>query len=511
MKKLLTLLVATAMLLVALAPTAALADDSPVVLTIERSEHASFTYNLDQPVIDELEARLGIKIELQAYPSADYKTKMNIQLATDDLPDIALWSYTSFAEYVSEGLFLNLSEHMDQLPNYAATLEKYSNLTNAFYIDGNLYWFIMTAENAPAYGNFPMVRQDVLEAIGWDRTPDNFEELYEMLKAIKAYDPSCIPMVTRGVDVLWRMGYSFGTYNGVYFEPDEGRYLYGPLTDRYRKFMEYLNRLYTEGLLDPDFASSNKSLWMEALTSGKSYFLFENGSFATDINLVTTASNPAAKFIPMKTMENYFGSRRAMFFEGSGVISPFRNDVWVISSHLSGEKLNAALRFMDYLYSEEGARLCSYGVEGVNYTAEADGDIRFDRDKIDWYLANANDPYREFCNEIGIGCLAVAGRFYDDAWYEFMDQDSKDMYAFWLADEHITPYSYTLCLSTEETAAIVDAKTACDTLVSTESLKFIMGARPLSEFGDFVEELKALGALDVEAVYNEAYQASIDR
>ncbi len=509
MKKILTLLMVTAMLLGATVPTIALADSEPVVLTIERTEHASFTYNLDQPVIDELEARLGVKIELQTYPSADYKTKMNIQLATDDLPDIAFWTYTSLADYAADGLFLNLSDYMDQLPNYAATLEKYANLANAFYIDGNLYWFIMTAENAPDYGNFPMVRQDVLRDIGWERMPDNYEELYEMLRAIKEYDPGCIPMVTRGVDVLWRMGYAFGTYNGIYFEPDEGRYLYGPLTDRYQKFLEYLNRLYTEGLLDPDFAASNKSLWMEALTSGKSYFFFENGSFATDINLVTTAANPEAKFVPMTTLENYFGTRRAMFFEGSGVISPFRNDVWVISSRLSGEKLQAALNLMDYLYSEEGARLCSYGIEGVNYTTSEDGSIQFDQEKIDWYLANANDPYREFCNEIGIGCLAVAGRFYDDAWYEFMDQDSRDMYAFWLADGNISPYSYTLCLSAEQTASIVDAKTACDTLVSTESLKFIMGARPLSEYDDFVEELKALGAETVEDVYNNAYQASI--
>lgn len=509
MKKSLSLLISAMILLCAMAPMAAIAESDPVVLTMVRTEHASFTYNLDQPVLDELEKRLGIKIELQAYPAADYNTKMNIQLATDDLPDIAFWTYSQFADYASEGLFLNLSDYMDRLPNYAATLEKYSSLKNAFYIDGNLYWFIMTAENAPDYGNFPMVRQDILKAIGWDHTPDNYEELYEMLKAIKEYDPNCIPMVTRGVDVLWRMGYAFGTYNGIYFEPDEGRYVYGPLTERYEKFMEYLNRLYNEGLLDPDFASSNKSLWMEALTSGKSYFLFENGSFATDINLVTAASNPEAKFIPMKTLENYFGSRRAMFFEGSGVISPFRNDVWVISSHLSDEKLDAALKLMDYLYSEEGAKLCSYGIEGENYTVAGDGGIQFDQDKIKWYLSNANDPYREYCNEIGIGCLAVAGRFYDDAWYEFMDQDSKDMYAFWLADENIKPYSYTLCLSADQTASIVDAKTACDTLVSTESLKFILGTRPLSEYGDFVEELKALGAENIENVYKEAYQASL--
>lgn len=258
MKKFLSLLLVTLMLLTA-APMMAIAEE-PVTLTIQRSEHASFTYSMNQPVIAALEERLGINIEIQAFSGSDYTTKLNLQLATDDLPDITCSTYTNLASYVPEELFLNFSDYMDQLPNYAATLDRYPDLVNAFKVDGDMYWFIMTAENAPAYGNFPMVRKDVLEAIGWDKTPDNFEELYEMLKAIKEYDPNCIPMVTRGTDVLWRMGYSFGTYNGIYYEPDADAYQYGPIYDRYKTFLEYLNRLYTEGLLDPDFASSNKHL-----------------------------------------------------------------------------------------------------------------------------------------------------------------------------------------------------------------------------------------------------------
>ena len=507
MKKLVSLLLCVIMVMALMSISASA--EEPITLTIERSEHASFTYSLEQPVIKELEKRLGIKLEIHAYPSSDFNTKLKIQLGTDDLPDIVCNTYSKLVDYVSEDMYVNLSEHMDQLPNYAATLEKYADLVPAFKVDGDLYWFIMTAENAPDYGNFPMVREDILKAIGWYHTPDSFEELYEMLKAIKAYDPDCIPMVTRGTDVFWRMGYSFGTYNGIYYEPDFDAYQYGPLYDRYKTFLTYLNRLYSEDLLDPDFSSSNKAIWMEHLTSGKSYFFFENGSFATDINLVTTAANPEAKFVPMTTLANYFGSRRAQFFEGSGVISPFRNDVWVISSSLKGKKLETALKFMDYLYSEEGARLCSYGIEGVNYTVADDNSIVFDQEKIDWYLANANDPYREFCNEIGIGCLAVAGRFYDDAWYKFMDQDSRDMYAFWLADKNILPYTYTLCLSAEDTAAIADIKTACDTLVATETLKFVTGVRPLEEFDDFVAELKKLGAEKIEEIYQKAYLNSL--
>ena len=212
MKKLVSLLLCVIMVMALMSISASA--EEPITLTIERSEHASFTYSLEQPVIKELEKRLGIKLEIHAYPSSDFNTKLKIQLGTDDLPDIVCNTYSKLVDYVSEDMYVNLSEHMDQLPNYAATLEKYADLVPAFKVDGDLYWFIMTAEDAEAYGNTPLIRQDVVKAIGRE-LPTSFDELYETLKSIKAYDPDSIPFVTRGTDVLWRMGYSYGTYNGM--------------------------------------------------------------------------------------------------------------------------------------------------------------------------------------------------------------------------------------------------------------------------------------------------------
>ena len=505
MKRKVSLLLAL-VLLSALVPPAMAAEEEPVTLTIMRSEHASFSYSMDQPVIRELEKRLGVKIDLKIYPASDYNTKLSMLLATNDLPDIVFSTYTKLSDYVQEGMFVNLSQRWDELPNYAATIGRFTSLANAFKVDGSLYWFIMTAEDAEAYGNTPLYRKDALEAIGWDKAPESFDELYEMLKAIKAWDPQSIPFVTRGQDVLWRMGYSYGTYNGVYFEPDEGRYAYGPLYDRYKSFLGYMNKLYTEGLLDPDFATANKTTWMENLTGGKSYFFFDNGSFTTDINAVTAAQNPEAKFVPMTTLSNPFGTRRNQFFEGVGYISPFRNDVWAVNSE--SEHVDAALKFMDYLYSEEGAMLCSYGIEGEHYTLDGQGRVQLMKDQVDYYKQNANDPYREYKNSLGTGALAVSGRFYETRKW-FLDDDSNAMYDFWLNDPYMSPYTYTLCLSAGQSEAVVDKKTACDTYVESESLKFIMGIRSLDDFGSFQEELIRMGAEDVEAVYNEAYQDSL--
>ena len=88
-------------------------------------------------------------IQLEAYPGADYNTKLKLQLGTNDLPDIVFSTYTNLADYVPQDMFVNLSEHMDKLPNYKATLEKYWELANAFRVDGDMYWFIMTVEYAP--------------------------------------------------------------------------------------------------------------------------------------------------------------------------------------------------------------------------------------------------------------------------------------------------------------------------------------------------------------------------
>ena len=88
MKRTLSLLLALALTL-ALLPTALASADEPVTLTIMRSEHASFTYSMSQPVIEELEKRLGIHIQLQIYPASDYNTKLSVLLGSNDLPDIA--------------------------------------------------------------------------------------------------------------------------------------------------------------------------------------------------------------------------------------------------------------------------------------------------------------------------------------------------------------------------------------------------------------------------------------
>ena len=102
MKKLVSLLLCVIMVMTLMSISASA--EEPITLTIERSEHASFTYSLEQPVIKELEKRLGIKLEIHAYPSSDFNTKLKIQLGTDDLPDIVCNTYSKLVDYVSEEL-----------------------------------------------------------------------------------------------------------------------------------------------------------------------------------------------------------------------------------------------------------------------------------------------------------------------------------------------------------------------------------------------------------------------
>ena len=127
MKKLVSLLLCVIMVMALMSISASA--EEPITLTIERSEHASFTYSLEQPVIKELEKRLGIKLEIHAYPSSDFNTKLKIQLGTDDLPDIVCNTYSKLVDYVSEDMYVNLSEHMDQLQQVSDYLLEHETMS----------------------------------------------------------------------------------------------------------------------------------------------------------------------------------------------------------------------------------------------------------------------------------------------------------------------------------------------------------------------------------------------
>ena len=65
-------------------------------------------------------------------------------------------------------------------------------------------------------------------------------------------------------------------------------------------------------------------------------------------------------------------------------------------------------------------------------------------------------------------------------------------------------------LTEEEATRANDLKTALDTYVSSETAKFIVGERPLSELDGFFDQLRKLNVEEYINIYRTAYQQYMD-
>lgn len=481
---------------------AATTGDTGEPLTFMVSEHSSITYNEDSAVLNALVERTGVEFEVLVIPSSDYSVKQNAMLASNDLPDILKIDFTSVQAYAGDGLFVNLSDREEDLPNYFAMVEEVRDSLKFFTIEGDYYHFARTSKANPAYLSAPMIREDMVAEVGME-IPESFDELYEVLKAFKRHDPDSIPWSTRGDTFVSRAGYSFGSGNGVYFDEsvEGGKYLYAPLHEPYGDFLAYLNKLYAEGLIDPDYNVATSAQWQENMSSGKSYFYYDNTTFATNFNKVLVQDDPAARFVPVLTLKNHYGQRRSEYYPGVGTNSPTRDGFSVSSDSAN---IGGALILMDYMYSEEGSDLTSWGVEGEHYSVDSSGQKAVAPSLVQEF-SDEGDPWRAYQAFLGTGTLAICPYYDNYSSFAFLEPDEIEMYEFWTNDPYSRNFQYLPTLSSEESERLVPLLSSLNTIVTTESSKFVLGLRPLSQLDDFRNDLLDAGGAEVEEIYAAAY------
>src|SRR5690625_1745380 len=318
-------------------PTSGENDNLNETLTLEvmRSEHPNQPLDNESPVIEEILNKTGVKIVLNPVPGSDYEDRKNIALGTNNIPDVLSIQQNDVNNHASTGIFLSITEYMEHAPNLQKLIEEYPEI-NRIKVDGELYHFPTLGKWKVDAGQVTMIRIDLLKEVGLDY-PRDFYELYEVLKAIKEAYPDMYPLTNRNGTsyFLDTIAFPLGSGNQIYYDPDieEGKYVYGPAREEFKEVVKYLNRLFEENLLDPDYAVNNAQMWQEKLSSGKSAFFFDNNTFAVNFNRALKDIDENARFDLIPLMENSFGQTRAYKFhqhwlqEGYAISSEVENPI----------------------------------------------------------------------------------------------------------------------------------------------------------------------------------------
>ena len=500
-RKLVTLLLALCMALTMLPASLAEEDlsqyritDEPVTIILVRSDNSNQPMQLDSPTLKRIEEITGVTLEIQAIAGSDFSTKTEMLIATQAEYDIMYDCYY-VANYAGQGAFLNIDEYLnaDTMPNLKKLFDENPDMYK-LYIDGALYQIPVMSRYAYRMGRSPQIRQDLLAETGM-AVPTTWDELYEVLKAIKAAHPEVYPIGNRnGTGNLFTCyAYPFGAGDGVYWEPNEQAYKYGPLSEEYITLIQWLANAYADGILDPDYAVATSTQWQERLASGQNVFFYDNPTFATNFNGALASTTPGAYFGPIE-VPSTGTQQRGLFYP--------KHDMGATVISADTKYPEICCKLMDFLYSDYGCTLTNFGIEGESFEYNAEGEPEILASAVADYMT-ASDPMRAFFGKYSLAKLGIA-RYIDDRDQDkFITEEAANWYATWGSWEFMDEPVLDPAFTTDENEELAELKTSVNDILTMNYDAFIMGNRPVSEWTQVQDQIRA-NAERICEIYNAA-------
>jgi putative aldouronate transport system substrate-binding protein len=494
--------------------------DTLVTLTAMRDDPASQPLKADSTVLKYLETELNVKLEIEAVPKANFEDKKKLLISTNNLPDLSYVSQQDLKDYSKNGIFLNISDNMDKMPNFKKLIEgDYSDLQK-LKIDGSFFGTPVLCRWQSRGGATALIRVDLLEANNL-AIPKTYDEFYNVLKVLKEKYPDKIPFTNRkggsisGTEkILDCMSYSLGsgmsTNASLYPYYDEdiegGKYVCGPASTQFKEVLSYLHKLYADGLLDPDYATNTSDQWKEKMSSGRALAYFDNAGFGQDFNIALSEIEPNAVLLPIDTMTNSLGQTRNHFYDKN----------WPTSSYAISAKsknLDVAIKLLNWYYSEEGCDITGFGIEGETYEY-VNGKPTILESVLKQYI-NENSPSYAIQSALGIGYQSFtpyvdAGGEMQMKNYTNASGNNKSVSRYLEAynkiefDPNMREPVLDPPFTTEESQRIKEIVSILQNLFLPEYDKYITGITPMSEYDSLVAKARAAGAEELETIYNTA-------
>ncbi|MEK3884719.1 extracellular solute-binding protein [Paenibacillus sp. PL2-23] len=450
----------------------------------------------DWPIFERIREATNVGVEFE--PVADgWAEKQQILIATNSVPDYMLVSHTDARTYGPDGVFLDLSKYMDQAPNLKRFYEQYPEAEAVVTgSDGGIY--SVPIIEGKGFNFSWIVRRDLMDKYGIE-DPTNPDEFYHMLKTLKEHHPDTYPLVPEkashmNADSLFTPFLSAftGLSGFVSFDSKEEVYKFAPEQPGFQETLEYMNKLYNEKLLDPEFLIMKPAQWEERMLSGKglvSWFwkarvqLFNNN--AEKAGLIDGYKMDTIPLFAADGKEPYLFARNMV--GGSGIT-------------ISGKVKNpeVAVRFLDYLLGEEGSNYLSLGIEGETYEF-VDGKGKF-------LESLGPGPYTILRGDYGIWYPGVAMDFGKSRDAEILNEDAQRIEDLYLPKLVEAPKA--LVMTAEETELMKAKKTNLDTYIDQKISEFIAGRTPINDetIKSFIDQCLKLGAHDLRDMYNTSYQ-----
>lgn len=468
----------------------------PVEISMLIPSHASWPFQDDWYVIDMINEETNVDFKITSVDTEGFSEKLNLTMSSGELPDlIYLIGNAAVQQYAPQGAFVNILDHLDEMPNFKAWYEEnQAYALNFMSADGGLYQFPEQGVDETNRRGW-LYRADVFEELGLE-VPTNQDEFYDVLVKLKEAYPDSYPLAFRSfagqLTQLNMIAPSWGTsfidtgdnrFLGYDFET--GEWTFGPTSPEFKEMLEFYNKLYEEGLLLPNFLTIDTKGWQDVMAASDSFITIDYLSRIDFFNNSMRESDPdftMAYMAPPSFGENGVNK---FAYSAKGVYG------FVVSSQT--KHLDEVLAYVDWMYSDEAKELLSWGRPGELYEEDAEGNRTWKT-----YTTAA-----EMKQDTGLQTFG----FYQ--LYDFGGEMATFTEELRTATEEARQYDLqqqpVLAFTEEEQDVVNTIGTNIQTYVNEQISKFMLGERSFDEWDAYVTEVEALGLDQLKAVHESSY------
>ncbi|GAA3407870.1 ABC transporter substrate-binding protein [Paenibacillus hodogayensis] len=407
-------------------------------------------------------------------PKGADKDKLNLLLSSSESIDTFLGSWD---EYAPKNMIVPLNELLDkygQNLKKVFTPEEWRSVTDK---DGKI-WGI---PGSRAYVAYPIyVRGDWLKKLGL-QMPKNLDELEAVLKAFKERDPDgngkadTIPLATDLSGLRYAiLGGFIDNESGYsnYLDPADKKLKPIELHPGYKDFLAKMADWYKNGYIDK-----------EAFTKDDAPELLKTNRVGVTAKWYSRVTLNQPKLTPSFPEMDHQIAKGITGPKGKLQTSTAFSSYAILISRKAANP-EAVIKFYDWNYADISNWMTAIrGVEGEDWKWT-------DRSKLVYELTKSDQPYgSEFAMANLVDLNNNVSTFSPET-AMMTDYFNTEMFKFENAKR---PLDSGFIYDRKELAEKVPNAGDITRLINEETVKFIMGARPLAEYDKFVDELQKAG------------------
>lgn len=463
-----------------------------------------------------IEEETGVKIEWEYIPATAWDEQKSLILASGDLPDIFFGAKAMKTSDIMANVeyFLPLQDLIAEYgQNIQAMWEAVPNTKIAnTYPDGNIYSIGHTMVSRPATEAAIYINKVWLDNLGL-AMPTTVDELTEVLRAFRDQDANGngdpndeIPMIGRSLTSKYgpaaMRGY-FQADNCIEYDlavGEDGKITYLPVTENYKAWVQWVNTLISEGLLNSDVVTIDSTRYKAlqandevALCGVLTGYTHSNaGKWMDEYEVLDIAEGPYGKA--------YVAANKANMLSG---ISGWAT----VSVTESCKEPEAAMKWINAFYDSLNGLQGYWGPLGEAIQDDGDGTYSFIMDEA----KDAERGYKSYDNwywGLGDGAPGYISAEVEAA-MEVSPNDVLKLYADEIYADNIRDESYIyppVILERKLNDKAAEIETDMEKMTKEMTAKWCVEGGVEAEWDNYVAEMHKMG-LDE---YIEIYQNKLD-